>query len=88
MGVCILSGTLNFETIRSQFLRNVRETTLHSRTGKPSTLRKDHLLFTPTGVEQDDLSVDCAGTADGEAYARLGRCLEAPTFNIFSNNNR
>ncbi|CAN0289414.1 unnamed protein product [Pylaiella littoralis] len=39
------------------------------------------------GDAQDDLSVDCAGTADGEAYARLGRCLEAPTFNIFSNNN-
>lgn len=37
---------------------------------------------------QDDLSMDCDGTADGETYARLGRCLEAPTFNILSNNNR
>eukprot|EP00752_Nemacystus_decipiens_P006064 g5472.t1 len=39
------------------------------------------------GDAQDDLSVDCDGTADGETYARLGRCLEAPNFNILSNNN-
>lgn len=38
--------------------------------------------------DKDDLSVDCDGTADGETYARLGRCLEAPNFNILSNNNR
>ncbi|CAN0019896.1 unnamed protein product [Ectocarpus sp. 12 AP-2014] len=38
-------------------------------------------------AQQDDLSVDCDGTADGETYARLGRCLEAPNFNILSNNN-
>ncbi|CAM9152411.1 unnamed protein product [Hapterophycus canaliculatus] len=39
------------------------------------------------GDAQDDLSVDCDGTADGETYARLGRCLDAPNFNILSNNN-
>ena len=32
--------------------------------------------------------MDCDGTADGETYARLGRCLEAPNFNVLSNNNR
>lgn len=37
---------------------------------------------------QDNMDADCDGTADGETYARLRRCLDAPNFNIFSNNNR
>ncbi len=32
--------------------------------------------------------MDCDGTADGETYSRLRSCIEAPTFNILSNNNR
>eukprot|EP00752_Nemacystus_decipiens_P006061 g5470.t1 len=34
-----------------------------------------------------DLSVGCDGAVNGATYASLGRCLEAPNFNIFSNNN-
>ncbi|CAM9331079.1 unnamed protein product [Laminaria digitata] len=39
------------------------------------------------GDSQDNTDVDCDGTADGETYARLRRCLDAPNFNTFSNNN-
>lgn len=39
-------------------------------------------------LTQDPSNGDCDGTADGETYARMRRCLQSPNYNVFSNNNR
>ena len=48
---------------------------------------RDHFNFRSLR-RQVESTKNCNGTAAGETYARLRRCLHAPNYNIFSNNNR
>ncbi|CAN0157806.1 unnamed protein product [Ascophyllum nodosum] len=46
-----------------------------------------NVMLALVGDSQVESTKNCNGTAAGETYARLRRCLHAPNYNIFSNNN-